>query len=131
MRNATRGIHPSLLVCLLTLGAIASYGAAPDAPPLVSVYFWPALPPPPGQPPQPRLEQIVVDEITKAQKQILLQDYYLTDRNVGLALASALGRGVIVQMILDQTQETDDDTQAVMLQRMGATVLSDYITGIA
>jgi phosphatidylserine/phosphatidylglycerophosphate/cardiolipin synthase-like enzyme len=93
----------------------------------VSVYFWPALPTAAGAAPQEKLEQILVKEIDGAKARISLLASYLTNAKVADALLTASRvRGVSVLILLDESQETDDDSQAVFLQNRGITVRADH-----
>jgi phosphatidylserine/phosphatidylglycerophosphate/cardiolipin synthase-like enzyme len=98
--------------------------------PLVRVWFWPALTPPTGVAVQPHLQEIVLSELAPAHVRLLVLAYELTNPLVADAIVAARDRGAYVLVIVDENQETDEDTQCVYLQRMRIPVLADQRSGL-
>src|ERR1043166_1610876 len=96
VRNCSRALRPSLPVGLLLIGCSLllippwfgrDSAVRADAPPLrpaaplASVYFWPSI-----TPGQPNLEEIVLQQIAKAQTRVWVLAFDLTDALVADAL---------------------------------------------
>lgn len=75
-------------------------------------------------------EHLVLAEIGKAQKQILVAAYEFTSAPIAKALLEAKRRGVDVQVVLDRTQATQNYSAARFLANEGIPVRIDYVPAI-
>lgn len=57
--------------------------------------------------PKMNCEKLIIDEIEKAEKEILVETYSFTSSNIAEALIEAKERGVDVKVIADKTNSTD------------------------
>ncbi len=68
---------------------------------------------------------MIVQELAKAQKQILVQAYSFTSADIAKALTDAKKRGIDVKVILDKSQETEKYSSAKFLSHEGIPVHID------
>jgi len=73
----------------------------------------------------------IVSEIDRASREVLIQAYSFTSRDIARALVRALKRGVKVCAILDASNRTGRYSAATFLDHAGAEVLIDAEHGIA
>ena len=68
---------------------------------------------------------LILTEISKAKKEILVQAYQLTSRSIAGALKKAFEKGVRVRIIADKSQEESRQSQVPLLRQSGIDVLID------
>lgn len=73
----------------------------------------------------------IVAEISKANKEVLVQAYSFTSTHIAKALPEAHKRGVHVEAILDKSQKTAKYTSATFLENAGIPVYIDDKHAIA
>lgn len=76
-------------------------------------------------------EGLIVSEINKAKKAILVQAYSFTSAPIAQALGQAKSRGVDVRAILDKSQRKEKYTGATYLKNAGIPVVIDERPAIA
>ena len=76
-------------------------------------------------------EGLIVREIERAQKSILMQAYSFTSTPIAKALADAKRRGVDVRAILDKSQRTEKYSGATFLKNAGIPMVIDEKPAIA
>lgn len=76
-------------------------------------------------------QQLVIDEIGKAHKQLLIAAYEFTSAPIAAAVVAAKQRGVDVQVVLDRTQARPGGYSAArFLAHAGVNVRIDYVPAI-
>ena len=73
----------------------------------------------------------IVNELNRAQRQILIQAYSFTSEPIAAACIAAHNRGVSVYAVLDRSQETEQYSAADLLINSGITTLIDAQHAIA
>ena len=81
--------------------------------------------------PQHRCLPLLIAEIQKAQREILVQAYQLTSKLLSQALLEAHRRGVTVKILADKTQEATSHSTVLALHQNGIPVRIDYKPRIA
>jgi phosphatidylserine/phosphatidylglycerophosphate/cardiolipin synthase-like enzyme len=71
------------------------------------------------------ITNMIVDEINKAKKTILVQAYSFTSTEIAKSLADAKKRGIDVKVILDKSQESEKYSSATFLTNAGIPVHID------
>lgn len=75
--------------------------------------------------------QLIVDTLSSAQSTVLVQAYSFTSEPIAQALVEVHTRGVDVEVILDKSQRTEDNTRAKLLMDAGIPVRIDAAHAIA
>lgn len=75
--------------------------------------------------------QLVVDTLAQAKSAVLVQAYSFTSEPIAQALVSAHQRGVRVEVILDKSQRTENDSMATLVANAGISVFIDAAHAIA
>jgi len=75
-------------------------------------------------------QQLVIDEVGKANKQILVAAYEFTSAPIARAIVDAKNRGVDVKAVLDRTQAKEGYSAAKFLADAGIEVRIDYVPAI-
>ncbi len=111
------------LVLFLSLGGCQSQpaGVSGNSKPVWSVAFSP----------QGGCTELVVDTLTKAKTEVLVQAYSFTSAPIARALIEAKNRGVKVEVILDKSQRTERYSEADFLAHSGIPVSIDAVHSIA
>jgi phosphatidylserine/phosphatidylglycerophosphate/cardiolipin synthase-like enzyme len=74
---------------------------------------------------------VIVDEMAKAHRTILVQAYTFTSAPIAQALVDAHKRGVDVEVILDKSNRTERQSEAHFISHAGIPTLVDSVPGIA
>ena len=74
---------------------------------------------------------VIVGEIDKARREVLMQAYSFTCKNIAEALVRAAGRGVTVCVLLDRSNEAETHTELGDIRGHGIEVLIDGCHAIA
>ena len=81
--------------------------------------------------PQQQCLPLILNEIKRAKKEILVQAYQLTSKRIADALIEARQRGVIIKVLADKSQEFTSHSQLPFLIEAGIEVLVDFRPHIA
>lgn len=81
--------------------------------------------------PDGQCQNIIVDAINQAQKQILVQAYSFSNKYILKALVEAKQRGIDVRVILDKSNETQKYSGATYVANAGIPTFIDYKPAIA
>jgi len=111
----------AVLICLVCSTAGCDRPGSSRPLPPIEVYFSP----------RGGCTEAVVEEIDRATGSILVQAYSFTSAPVAKALAEAQGRGVAVEVILDESQETEKYSSGDFLMHAGIRTLVDGRHAIA
>jgi phosphatidylserine/phosphatidylglycerophosphate/cardiolipin synthase-like enzyme len=111
-------ISALLAICLINSCAVNA--PLKEAPP-VQVYFSP----------NGGVTQAIINEISNAKTEILVQAYSFTSTPIAKALVDAHKRGVKVEAILDKSQRKETYTEATFLANMGVPTYIDDKHAIA
>jgi phosphatidylserine/phosphatidylglycerophosphate/cardiolipin synthase-like enzyme len=74
---------------------------------------------------------VVVREVGRARREVLVQAYSFTSQPIGEALVAAKGRGVVVAVLLDKSNEAEEHTLLPWLVEQGMAPLIDAHHAIA
>ena len=74
---------------------------------------------------------LIIKDLGEAKRIVRVQAYSFTSKPIAQALIDAHKRGVTVEVILDESQRTENDTQAAFLIQAGIPVLIDAAHSIA
>ena len=115
-----------IFLCLILLTSLAFLPTAKPSSenqftPTVSVYFSP----------NGGCTQAIVNEINKSTKNIKVQAYSFTSKDIAQALVDAKKRGVLVEAILDKSNRTSRYSAATFLLNVGIPTLIDDKHSIA
>ena len=111
----------AIFVCLVCSTAGCDRLGADRPLPPIEIYFSP----------RGGCTEAVVEEIDRAAEGILVQAYSFTSAPIAKALADAQGRGVAVEVILDESQETEKYSSGDFLLHAGIRTLVDGRHAIA
>lgn len=75
--------------------------------------------------------EAIIQEISNAKKEILVQAYSFTSQPIAKALLSAHKRGIKVQVVLDKSQKSQKYTSAAFLANVGIPTYIDPVHAIA
>lgn len=81
--------------------------------------------------PQQNCTHAIVRVLDQAEKEILVQAYSFTSKDIADALLRAHKRGVRVRLLLDKSQRTDQHSRSPHLTHAGMDVRIDEVPGIA
>lgn len=81
--------------------------------------------------PDENCTSLIIREIDKAQKFILVQAFSFTSRPIAQSLVAAHKRGVDVKVLIDKSQKTHPHSEYNFLRENGVSVKIDNISGIA
>ncbi|MWL90654.1 phospholipase D family protein [Cupriavidus sp. SW-Y-13] len=79
----------------------------------------------------PSCQDMIVDAIHRTRRQLLIQAYSFTNKEIAKAVVEAHQRGVDVRVIVDKSQSSERYTSATFLKNAGIAVVIDTKPAIA